>query len=81
MNSALITILLVCLMVLDSATAQWEVSGGISTTNSGAVKAEVKVTFKWGKRKSRSTVSTCRWALVLCLVNNAFMAYNEPLLC
>ena len=65
MNSAVIpAVLLVCLMVLDSATAQWETSGTISATSSGAVKAEVKVTFKWGKRKSRSTVSTCRWALV-----------------
>ena len=65
MNSAVIpAFLLLCLMVLDSATAQWEVSGGISATNSGAVKAEVKVTFKWGKRKPRSTVSTCRWTLV-----------------
>lgn len=39
---------LVCMFAIESAVAQWEVSGSVSATNKGDVKAEVKVTFKFG---------------------------------
>ncbi|XP_062615108.1 uncharacterized protein LOC134276835 [Saccostrea cucullata] len=54
MKSQLIPCLFVCLLVIDVTLGRWEISGGVSAGNTGW-KAEVKVTFKWGKRKKRAT--------------------------
>lgn len=53
MKSAALAFFLVCLFAIESAVAQWEVSGSVSATDKGDVKAEVKVTFKFGGEKKK----------------------------
>lgn len=77
---------LVCMFAIESAVAQWEVSGSVSATNKGDVKAEVKVTFKFGgekKEKNKNRRSVVNLHLISkSLVNPISIKYiYNPLLC
>lgn len=78
---------LVCMFAIESAVVQWEVSGSVSATNKGDVKAEVKVTFKFGgekkKEKNKNRRSVVNMHLISkSLVNPISIKYiYNPLLC
>lgn len=78
---------LVCMFAIESAVAQWEVSGSVSATNKGDVKAEVKETFKFGGEKKKEKNKNRRLVVNMHLISKSLVnpisikyIYN-PLLC